>query len=125
MILDIHALSAVVDGDPAIEPRFQSAAFLAIPVIVLGEYQYGFSQSRRRASYERWMDYNLASYRVFAIDEGTAERYAEIRQELKLAATPIPANDLWIAALARQHRVAVLSRDRHFDAVKGLRRVAW
>ena len=62
---------------------------------------------------------------VLAIDSTTASHYAQVRQELKLAGTPIPANDLWIAALARQHRGAVLSRDRHFDVVKGLQRVAW
>jgi tRNA(fMet)-specific endonuclease VapC len=45
--------------------------------------------------------------------------------ELKRAGTPIPTNDLWIAALCRQHDLPLLSRDRHFDRVPGLRRIAW
>jgi len=62
---------------------------------------------------------------VPAVDRGTADEYAEIRSELKRAGRPIPGNDLWIAALARQHALPLLSRDRHFDLVPGLKRVGW
>ena len=55
----------------------------------------------------------------------TAERYAEIRDGLKRKGRPILANDLWIAALARQHALPLLSRDQHFDSVPGLKRVGW
>jgi predicted nucleic acid-binding protein len=48
-----------------------------------------------------------------------------MRRELQEAGTPVPANDAWIAALSRQHGLAVLSRDRHFDAIAGLRRIGW
>jgi tRNA(fMet)-specific endonuclease VapC len=44
---------------------------------------------------------------------------------LKQAGHPVPANDAWIAALALEHRLPVLSRDRHFDDVRGLRRESW
>jgi tRNA(fMet)-specific endonuclease VapC len=50
---------------------------------------------------------------------------AAIRLELKRAGTPIPANDLWIAALCRQHAYNLLSRDRHFDRVSDLHRIGW
>jgi tRNA(fMet)-specific endonuclease VapC len=55
----------------------------------------------------------------------TAESYSEIRHELKAAGTPIPTNDLWIAAVARQHRFQIITRDTHFRAVRGLRVLAW
>lgn len=55
----------------------------------------------------------------------TAECYAEIRRELKIAATPIPTNDLWIAAAARAHRLPIATRDPHFRAVPGLKIVFW
>jgi predicted nucleic acid-binding protein len=55
----------------------------------------------------------------------TTRHYTAIRLELKAAGTPIPANDLWIAALSRQHAFAVISRDGHFDYVAGLRRQSW
>jgi predicted nucleic acid-binding protein len=59
------------------------------------------------------------------VDEGTAEHYAEIRVELKRSGRPIPVNDLWIAALARQHALPLLSRDQHFEFVRGLERIGW
>jgi tRNA(fMet)-specific endonuclease VapC len=48
-----------------------------------------------------------------------------VRASLKKAGRPIPANDVWIAALAIQHRLPVMSRDEHFDVVPGLRRQGW
>ena len=125
MILDTNGLSALADGDLTLEPILRQAAGIALPVIVLGEYRYGIRQSRNRARYEQWLAEAIAGYQVLDVDAGTAEHYAEVREELKRKARPIPANDLWIAALARQHRLPVLSRDRHFDFVPGLKRISW
>ena len=52
-------------------------------------------------------------------------RYAELRRELKTAGTPIPSNDSWIAALAREHRLPVVTRDVHFQAIRGLHLLTW
>ena len=125
MILDTNAISALVDGNPAIEPRLRASQLVAIPVIALGEYRFGVAQSRKRGAYETWLRENLKLFRVLDVDQDTAEVYATVRLELKTAGTPIPVNDLWIASLARQHRLPLLSRDLHFDSVKGLRRVGW
>lgn len=124
MILDTNGLSAMADGDPGVAPLLQQAIEIALPVITLGEYRYGIRQSRHRARYERWLSEVLATCRVLPVDESTAA-YADIRGELKRAGRPIPGNDLWIAALARQHSLPLLSRDRHFDLVAGLKRIHW
>jgi predicted nucleic acid-binding protein len=115
----------MADGDLLLEPVLRRAAEIAVPVIVIGEYRYGIRQSRDRARYERWLAEAIPSCRVLCVDEGTAEQYAEVRGELKRSGTPIPGNDLWIAALARQHALPLVSRDRHFDFVQGLKRVGW
>jgi predicted nucleic acid-binding protein len=125
VILDTNGLSAMADGNTSLEPLLQQAAEIAVPVIVLGEYRYGIRQSRHRTRYERWLAEVLASCRVLVVDEGTAGHYAEVRDELKRSRRPIPGNDLWIAALTRQHALPLLSRDRHFDFVPGLKRVGW
>ncbi|HXP85375.1 MAG TPA: PIN domain-containing protein [Bryobacteraceae bacterium] len=91
----------------------------------LGEYLYGIRLSRHRARYERWLAEVIASCRVLEVDAGTAGHYAEVRGELKRSGRPIPANDLWIAALARQHASPLVSRDQHFDFVPRLKRVGW
>ena len=125
MILDTNGLSAFMDGAPSLRAILTPPGEIAVPVIVLGEYRYGIRQSRYRARYGDWLAEYLPHFRVLPVDEETAIRYAAIRGELKSAGTPIPANDLWIASLARQHSLPVVSQDRHFDLVRGLRRMEW
>jgi predicted nucleic acid-binding protein len=60
-----------------------------------------------------------------SVDEQTTIPYAAVRSELKKAGTPIPSNDVWIAALCRQHSLPLVSRDRHFDFVAGIERLDW
>ncbi|MDR3702337.1 MAG: PIN domain-containing protein [Candidatus Sulfopaludibacter sp.] len=62
---------------------------------------------------------------MLSVDETTANEYAEVRYELKRRGRTIPGNDIWIAALARQHALPLLSRDRHFDFVAGVKRIGW
>ena len=125
MILDTNGLSALAEGEPGLEPLLRRAAQVAIPVIVLGEYRYGISQSRNQLHYEQWLAEYLPSFRILDVDERTAISYSAVRRELKKAGTPIPSNDVWIAALCRQHALPLLTRDRHFDAVSGITRLDW
>ena len=125
MILDTSALSAAADREPAALKIVASAESLAVPVIVLGEYRLGIAQSRYRKDYENWLREWIAAVKVLDVDERTTHHYAAIGLELKGMGKPIPTNDLWIAALCRQHSLALLSRDRHFDVVAGLRRIDW
>lgn len=115
----------MAEGDPALKPVLLQASELAIPVIALGEYRYGILQSRERARYERWLQEYLRQFRLIEIDEKTTLSYSNIRLELKNAGTPIPSNDVWIAALCRQHALPVVTRDHHFDFVSGITRLSW
>ena len=125
MILDTNALSAFVDGDIAVGDILRQQVRAAIPVIVLGEYRYGISASRHRAAYDAWLNSQLSHFDILAVTEQTSVAYAALRVALKRSGRPIPANDAWIAALALQHRLPVLSRDEHFDAVPHLARTSW
>lgn len=125
MILDTNALSAVADNDAEAVRIFSEAASMELPVIVLGEYRFGIAHSRRRNEYEEWLGELVAVTRVLPIDQETSIHYARVRAELKKAGHPIPSNDLWIAALCRQHRFPLMSQDKHFDAVRDLERVGW
>ena len=64
MILDTNGLSAVADGDAALEPILRKAAEVAVPVIVLGEYRYGIQQSRDRQRFEQWLTETICNYRM-------------------------------------------------------------
>jgi tRNA(fMet)-specific endonuclease VapC len=125
LILDTNALSAVGDGEPSAVEQIGKAERVAVPVVVLGAYRFGIAQSRHRASYESWLQQWIAAVIVLNIDEETTHSYSAIGLELRKKGKPIPANDLWIAALCRQHSLPLLSRDQHFDVIPGLRRVAW
>ena len=125
MILDTSALSAFVDGDAAVGEVLRHQARACIPVIVLGEFRYGIAQSTHRLAYERWLKSQLGHFDVLPVTDETTVSYAALRVTLKESGTPIPANDAWIAALALQHRLPVLSRDLHFDAVPQVNRQGW
>lgn len=125
MILDTNALSAAAENDPDILAQLAHADEVFLTVISLGEYRYGISLSRHHARYEKWLAAFIQDSTVLTIENETTIHYASISLELRRAGSPIPANDLWIAALCRQHGLPVLSRDRHFDLVPGIVRRDW
>ena len=125
MILDTNALSGAADGEPGALEIIAGADRIAVPVIVLGEYRLGIAQSRHRKEYEEWLREWVAAVTVLDVDQETTYQYAKIGLELKKIGKPIPSNDLWIAALCGQHSLPLLSRDRHFDVVSGLKRLEW
>lgn len=121
MLLDTRALSPFANGRSHTGSRHQSVR----TDVVLGEYRLGIIQSRRQAFYESWLAALLLQCEILSVDAVTAVNYAAIRDERKQKARPIPANDIWIAALARQYDLPILTRDHHYDAVPGVRRVTW
>ena len=125
MILDTNALSAAAEDSPGIKKMLASAPQLALPVPVIGEYRYGIAQARRGAAHKQWLENFMGKCLVLDITDATTHHYAAIRLELKRLGRPIPANDVWIASLCRQHNLPLLSRDRHFDVVSGVRRIEW
>jgi tRNA(fMet)-specific endonuclease VapC len=125
LIIDTNALSAFADEENEVISLIGKAAIMAVPVVVIGEYRSGIAGSRYRVRYEGWLESMLSDCSVLEVTLETAVHYSEIHTELKQAGRPIPTNDLWIAALARQHSLPVLSRDRHFEFVPHLRRISW
>jgi predicted nucleic acid-binding protein len=125
LILDTNAVSALFVGDPALGAVLAGDERHHLPSIVIGEYRYGLLGSRHRGPLQDLLEILIRESFVLVVDEATAEAYSHVRDELRRKGRPIPENDIWIAALARQHRQAVVSRDEHFDYVSDLRRVSW
>jgi len=125
LIVDTNALSAWRNADPALLGALASESQVLLTVITVGEYLYGARGARQRALNERWLAELTGRLPVLTVTLDTAASYAVVRANLRAKGRPIPANDIWIAALALQHRVPILSRDRHFDEVDGVRRVGW
>lgn len=109
-------------GVPAAVSALRAAREIHLPLIVLGELLAGFAAGARPAKNREELARFMASSRVSVLlpNERTARHYAEIFAALRLEGTPIPTNDIWIAALARQHRISLLTFDSHFDSIPGL-----
>jgi tRNA(fMet)-specific endonuclease VapC len=125
MILDTNALSALADGDDGLAEKLDSVSVPSLPSIVLGEFRYGILGSKHHGRYEGWLRDSLKAFAVVSVDGATAGHYATIRFGLKSRGTPISENDIWIAALALQYRLPVLSRDQHFRLIPEIRHITW
>jgi len=125
MILDANAMSALQAKDAKFIARVEKQPLLTLNLISLGEYRFGVDGSRHRTSLLHWLEALLQRATLLSPNQDTLPHYSRIRHELKSAGTPIPANDVWIAALCRQNGLPLLSRDTHFDKVPGLSRIDW
>jgi tRNA(fMet)-specific endonuclease VapC len=119
LLLDTTAYSAMRRGDQRLVAPIQEASEIFLTSVVIGELLYGFVGGKLEEQNRRLLREFLESerVRVVAIDEETAERYAVIRDYLRRRGTPIPTNDLWIAASAAQHGLRLLCLDKHFKEV--------
>lgn len=125
MILDTNALSEYLKGQSAVVAIVSRQLQVFLPVIVLGEYRYGLVYSQWRTTLTAQLDEYQRLFAILNIDAVTARFYAAVRSELRARGRPIPVNDIWIAALSRQHALPILSRDAHFDEAPGVQRVGW
>ena len=119
ILLDTSAYIAFLKGHPGIKQAIQKADEINLNPVVMGELLAGFMKGRRAAQNREILQEFMGSPRVrlMAIDEETSERYAAIFNYLREKGTPIPTNDLWIAATAMQFGLRVVTTDRHFQKI--------
>ena len=114
--LDTNAYTDFMRGDQGRLRIVRAARSIVVPVIVLGELRAGFAAGNQESTNAANLQRFLASRRVSVLppDEQTAHHYAQLYLQLRDKGTPIPTNDLWIAALAVQHDLVLCTSDRHF-----------
>ncbi len=125
MILDTNALSAMADKDQSLMAVISAGSPLALSFIAFAEFRYGLLGSNRPEAGLQLLANLIANIPFLLPDIETLEGYAYIKDHLKRSGRTIPDNDIWIAALACQHAMPVLSRDRHFDFIPGIQRLEW
>lgn len=124
-LLDTNILIAILAEERTVLRKLASGLLVYLPVVALGELFYGASKSARpRANMPHVEDLAERGV-VLSIDAGTARQYGEVKRELRATGRPIPDNDIWIAALAVQHGLTLVTRDPHFGHVRGLRVERW
>lgn len=117
VLLDTNCLTDGLRGaDPELARKLEEAVEVHIPFVTLAEIKAGFLAGRRTAENEGLLAafLRLPGVSVLFTDYQTTDVYARLFQQLRRAGTPIPTNDLWIASLAVQHQLMLLSRDEHF-----------
>lgn len=123
VLIDTNAYSAFKGGDPETLDVLRMADEVHLSVIVLGELLAGFAAGTQEPRNRRELAAFLDSPRVSILHAtpATAAYYAAVFAQLRRKGRPIPTNDLWIAATAMEHGAVLLTHDRHFDEVDGLR----
>jgi tRNA(fMet)-specific endonuclease VapC len=103
----------------------EEAEAVLLPYVVIGELRAGFALGRRQAENEQVLRRFLLKDGVKAVfaDDQTTHHYAAIFRQLRKQGTPIPTNDMWLAAIVLQHNLALHARDRHFDHLPQIVRV--
>jgi predicted nucleic acid-binding protein len=119
LVLDTNAYSALMSGDQQLRQLLETADWVGMPSVVIGELWAGFLQGRRAEFNITVLDDFLRSGNVQTLTQGRAEaeRYGALVKALRERGTPIPANDIWIAAAALASDARLLSRDIHFGKV--------
>jgi tRNA(fMet)-specific endonuclease VapC len=125
LILDTVAVIARLNEDQAIIALLSGDVRVHLPIIVLGELYVGAENSSRVQENMSRIDAFARNAYLLSCDQDTAKQYARIGQQLRLRGRPIPQNDMWIAALAMQHGLTLLTRDYHFDEITGLLKLSW
>ena len=122
IVLDTSAYSRFRRGDPRVVEAIAQAVIVYLTATIIGELLAGFRLgSRERANRQVLDDFcNEAFVRVVAVTSATAEHYARLFAELRRAGTPIPLNDVWIAASSFELGARVVTADSDFSRVQGL-----
>lgn len=124
-LLDTNIVIALFADDVIVKSNLAQATDVFIPSIVIGELCYGARKSGRVGTNLAKIDEFVAGSTILACDAETARQYGEVKNNLRLKGRPLPENDVWIAALALQHELIMVTRDAHFQEVESLQTIAW
>ena len=124
-LLDTNIVIATFSQDVAVAVKLSTAAEVFVPSIVIGELYFGaYKSTRIQDNITRTTEF-IAANTILVCDVNTAQFYGQIKNALKVKGRPIPENDMWIAAVAMQHDLTLVSRDAHLGEVEGLKLEAW
>ena len=124
-LLDTNILIALFADEAAVKSRLAQADEVFIPSIAIGELFFGARKSGRIQENLAYIDELAIASIILACDTDTARHYGEIKYALRLKGRPLPENDIWIAAIAFQHDLTLITRDKHFIEIEGLRTETW
>jgi tRNA(fMet)-specific endonuclease VapC len=125
LALDTNRYTDLCRAEASVVKTVELADEVWLPFIVLGELRAGFAVGSRGSNNEAVLRRFLLKPGVGVLyaDDQTTHHYASIYRQLRKQGTPIPTNDMWIAALVLQRSLSLCDRDAHFDALPQLTRI--
>ncbi len=124
-LLDTNIIIALFAKEAPVLNNLAQAEEVFIPSIALGELHYGAKKSgRSQKNLERIEEFVIKNI-VIECNSDTAREYGEVKNKLRIKGRPLPENDVWIAALALQYNLILVTRDAHFQEVENLKVVSW
>lgn len=124
-LLDTNIIIALFAGDAAVKASLAKANEVFVPSIAVGELCFGAWKSERVTDNLSRIDEFIAQSVVLGCDSDTARQYGKVKSVLREKGHPIPENDIWIAAIALQYDLSVITRDVHFNQIESLRTELW
>jgi tRNA(fMet)-specific endonuclease VapC len=124
-LLDTNIIIAIFNGETLLQRRVTNTPEVFISIVSQGELFYGAYNSQRVEANISRLEQFSANIAILDCDSKTARSYGILKSKLRKQGTPIPENDLWIAALAHQYDLTLVSRDPHFSVINDVRRENW
>ncbi|HZS49019.1 MAG TPA: type II toxin-antitoxin system VapC family toxin [Blastocatellia bacterium] len=124
-LLDTNIVIAIFGAESSVLENLKDAIEVFVPSIVIGELYYGAYKSTRVAENILRTEEFASKNTILICDTSTAQQYGRIKNVLRANGRPLPENDIWIAAIAEQHRLTLATRDAHFQEIATLQTDAW
>jgi len=124
-LMDTNIVIAIFANDATVINSLANANEVFVPSIALGELYYGAHKSRYVEANITRIDEFAASNSILTCDTETSQQYGKIKNSLRVKGRPIPENDIWIAAIAKQYELTLISRDEHFKEIRELSTISW
>ena len=119
-LLDSNIVIDLFRGDQQTISRIKQVKEIKIPVIVIGELYFGANKSDHMPKRLQEIKQLEEFVTILNITKSTARIYGEIKDQLRIKGKPIPENDIWIASIAKEHHLTVLTKDKHFENIEGI-----
>lgn len=124
-LLDTNIVIALFSEEITVQEKARNAAVVALAPPIIGELCYGAQKSDKVSENLHRINRFVQQNAFFPCDLETAQLYGTIRDQLRRKGRPIPDNDIWIAAVAMQRGLILVTRDAHFDEVESLQTERW
>ena len=124
-LLDTNIIIALFSSEVSVLNNLLQADQIFIPSIAIGELYFGAKKSARSEKNLEQIEKFIKNVTVIGCDSDTARQYGDVKNKLRIKGRPLPENDIWIAALALQYDLPLVTRDAHFQQVENLQTVLW